>query len=147
MRILHKYFIVGLVVLIAAILVGVFFWWNGASGKSAYTAVFLKTGDLYFGKLQRFPSYGLKQPYLLQINKDNPQNPVSLQSFKNVIWGPEDFININREEVVWTANIRSDSNLAKILDTNPDLSASQSQVPQPQAAQPATTSAPTQPKK
>lgn len=147
MRILHKYFVVGLVVLIAAIFVGAFFWWNGTGGKSAYTAVFLKTGDLYFGKLQRFPSYGLKQPYLLQINKDNPQNPVSLQSFKNVIWGPEDFININREEVVWTASIRSDSNLAKILDTNPDLSASQQQVPPPQVTQPAATSAPAQPKK
>jgi hypothetical protein len=122
MRLINKYLLVGglIVILLVVAFVGIFMW-KGSAGKSAYTAVFLKTGDLYFGKLVRFPSYGLQRPYFLQIDKNNPQGAPSLQSFKNVLWGPEDFININRDEVVWTSRIRSDSNLAKVLDNNPDL--------------------------
>jgi hypothetical protein len=90
-------------------------------GKPTYTAVYLKTGDLYFGKLVRFPYFGLKQPYLLQVNQTNQQNPLSVQRFKNVFWGPSDILKINRSEVVWYTTLRDDSDLAKVFTENPDL--------------------------
>ncbi|MEK7089669.1 MAG: hypothetical protein AAB920_02510 [Patescibacteria group bacterium] len=121
MRMLNKYLLLGSVALLVAIFFISMFLWMVVMEKPTYTAVLLKTGDLYFGTLQRFPSFGLQHPYILQINKDNLQNPVSVQSFKSAIWGPEDFININRNEVVWTAGVRSDSNLAKYLDVSKNL--------------------------
>lgn len=90
-------------------------------GKPTYTAVYLKTGDLYFGKLVRFPYFGLKEPYLLQVNQADQKNPVSVQRFKNVFWGPSDFMKINRSEVVWSTTLRDDSELAKVFTQNPDL--------------------------
>ena len=121
----HKNLIIGAIALLAVLVIGGFFVWGAFMEKPEYTAVYLRTGDLYFGELVRFPHYGLKQPYLLQFNKDNQQNPFSLQSFKDAIWGPEDFISLNRDEVVWTASLRSDSNLAKLFASNPNLAPSQ----------------------
>ncbi len=127
----HKNLIIGASALLAVLVIGGFFVWKAFIEKPEYTAVYLRTGDLYFGELVRFPHYGLKHPYLLQFNKDNQQNPFGLQSFKDAIWGPEDFISLNQDEVVWTAHLRSDSNLAKLFATNPNLVPSQG-APNPQ---------------
>jgi len=99
-------------------------------GAPTYTAVYLKTGDLYFGKLVRFPYFGLKEPYMLQVNQSNQQNPLSVQRFKNVFWGPSDLLKINRSEVVWYTTLRSDSDLAKTFTQNPELVPQQQQVQQ-----------------
>lgn len=90
-------------------------------GKPTYTAMYLRTGDLYFGKLVRFPYFGLKEPYLLQVDQANQENPLSVQRFKNVFWGPSDFLKINRSEVVWHTTLRDDSDLTKVFIQNPDL--------------------------
>lgn len=119
------------VIILLVVLTG-FVVWKEVAGKPTYTAVYLKTGDLYFGKLVRFPYFGLKQPYLLQINQTNQQNPLSVQRFKNVFWGPEDYLRINRDEVVWYTTLRDDSDLSKVFTANPDLVPQQ----QPQAVQP-----------
>ena len=118
---LNKYLLFGSIVLLVAILFVSIFLWKAITEKPTYTAVLLKTGDLYFGTLQRFPSFGLAHPYLLQINQGDAQNPVSVRSFKSAIWSPEDFMTINRDEVVWTARVRADSNLVKFLDASPNL--------------------------
>lgn len=135
--------LVGLVVLLVVILggvVGLKQWF----GDDTWTAMYMRTGDLYFGKLMHFPFYGLKQVYVLQVNAQNAQTPLSIQQFKRVMWGPEDWIRINRSEVVWTTELNSEGQLAQILKTNPDLaaqqqSAPQGYVPQQQAPQPAPT--------
>ncbi len=95
-------------------------------GQSFY-AVYLRTGDIYFGKLSHLP-FGLRQVYTLQVNAQNPQTPINIQRFTNVFWGPEDFLKINREEVVWMAKLNSQGQLAQLIRTNPNL------IP-PQAAQ------------
>ena len=111
--------LIAAVVLLAVIIVGVVAW-NVFSGKSYY-GVYLRTGDLYFGELVRFPSFGLKQVYLLQVNQQNAENPISIQRFNRVFWGPEDFLKINKDEVVWTAKLSEESELAKVFTDNPDL--------------------------
>ncbi|MFA6407385.1 MAG: hypothetical protein WCV80_01625 [Candidatus Paceibacterota bacterium] len=127
--------LLSVVVVLLLVLIG-FVVWKEVAGKPSYAAVYLKTGDLYFGKLVRFPYFGLKQPYLFQVNQSNKDNPLSVQRFKNVFWGPEDYLKINREEVVWYTQLRSDSELAKVFETNPDLvppQGQQQQAPAPQA--------------
>lgn len=112
--------LLGVVIVLLVVLVGVLAWqqWFGAP---SYYAVYLRTGDLYFGELTTFPNFGLSHVYMLQVNSQNTQNPVSIQKFTNVFWGPEDFMNINRNEVVWYAKVSPQGQLATLLASNPDL--------------------------
>jgi hypothetical protein len=119
---MNKY-LVGVVVVLVVVLVGVVAW-KAFGEKETYTAVYLKTGDLYFGKLVRFPYFGLEQPYLITANQDGSP---SIQRFKNVFWGPEDVLKLNRDEVVWYTNLSSTSQLAKVFTENPELAAPQGQ--------------------
>ncbi len=116
-------------------------------GKPDFYAVFLRNGNLYFGKLVRFPSFGLKQVYFLQIDQQNTQNPLSIQRFKNVFWGPEDYLRINKDEVVWITKLDPRGQLYQLITTNPDLIPQappqlppQSQLPPPLPNQQATSS-------
>lgn len=121
----NRILVIVLVVLVVA-LAGVLIWEKVGSAP-AYYAVYLRTGDIYFGRLVRFPAFGLAQVYMLQANQGNTQNPLSVQKFSNVFWGPEDFMRINREEVVWIVKLRSDSSLAQLFTTNPELTPATSQ--------------------
>jgi len=61
---------------------------------------------------------------MLQVNRDDVQNPLSIQKFANVFWGPEDMMRINRSEVVWMTKLKNDGQLAQLLRTNPSLTSS-----------------------
>ena len=118
-----------IVIVLLAALVGIVVW--QVFFGSSYAAVYLKTGDLYFGKLVQLPSFGLKNVYMIQANPQNTQTPLSIQKFTNVFWGPQDYLKINRSEVVWTTNLRADSQLLKVFKENPNLAAPQGeQAPQ-----------------
>lgn len=108
--------VIVLVVVLAAVIA-----WQTWGSTPSYYAVYLRTGDLYFGQLSRFPSFSLSHVYLLQVNAQNQQNPVNVQKFSNVFWGPEDNIKINRDDVVWYTKLSSESQLVKLIQTNPDL--------------------------
>ena len=95
--------------------------WFYAYRNSGYSAVYLKTGDVYFGKIVHFPRFGLKNVYLIQASPQNQETPFSIQKFSRVFWGPEDYISINRNEVVWTARLQKESQLLQIFKENPDL--------------------------
>jgi hypothetical protein len=133
--------LIGVIVVLILVLVALV-GWREWSGESSFTAMYLRSGDLYFGHLTRFPHYGLKQVYLLQVNSQNTENPLSVQRFANVFWGPEDFLNINRDEVVWTTTLSDASELQKLLRENPMLTSQQNTQPQA-ATNPAPTPAPT----
>lgn len=117
------------VVLLVVVLVLLLVWQKGWLGSSSYSAVYLRTGDLYFGQLRQFPTLTLHNVYLLQVTQD-PQNPLSLQKFTNVIWGPEDKIKINRDQVVWTSKLRSDSQFVQAIERGPALPIDQQQLQQ-----------------
>ncbi|MBI5732728.1 hypothetical protein HY967_02080 [Candidatus Jorgensenbacteria bacterium] len=110
-----------LVIVLFVVLIGFVGWREWFVKSNSYYAVYLRTGDIYFGQLVRFPYFGLKQVYLLQVNRDNQQNPLSIQKFTRVFWEPEDYLKINRNEVVWMAKLQEGSQLAKVIETNPDL--------------------------
>lgn len=91
---------------------------------SQYSAVQLIDGQTYFGKLTRFPSYGLKQVYTIQVTQ-NEKNPLSIQRFKDLFWGPKDFIKINKDNVIWCVHLDSEGQMAQLLENNPNLQAQQ----------------------
>lgn len=115
------------VVIILAIILIALVLWQVLFASSSYYAVFLRTGDLYFGQLTKFPSFGLTNVYTIQVTQD-PQNPLSVQKFSNLFWGPEDYLKINRDEVVWYTELSPTSQLNQLFTTNPNL------VPQQQGA-------------
>jgi len=128
--------VVVLLVVLVVLLVRQYF----VKGPSYY-AVYLRTGDLYFGELSTFPSFVLKNVYLLQVNAQNQQNPINIQKFANVFWGPEDYLKINKDEVVWYTKLSPDGQLAKLIKNNPNLmptnqlpSAPNQQQPAPQGS-------------
>ena len=121
-----------LCIILCLVLAGLIVWQKFGTNKPTYWAIYLKSGDLYFGKLIQFPSFGLKNVYTLQVNQQNAENPVSVQKFTNVFWGPEDFLKINRAEVTWMTKLKSDGQLAQLLKTNPSLQANPTQTPPPQ---------------
>ncbi len=109
--------LVGVVIFLLVALVGIVVYQTFFN--ASYSAVYLRTGDLYFGKITEFPNFGLKNVYLIQPT-GNQENPLSIQKFTNVFWGPQDYIKINRNEVVWTAKLGKESQLLQFIK-NPSL--------------------------
>lgn len=118
--------VIGVLVIILLVLVV----WQIFFGKSSYYAVYMRTGEIYFGKLMKFPSFGMKNVYTLQVNAQDAQNPIRVQKFSDVFWGPEDWMKINRDEVVWYTKLKTEGQLSQLLLTNPNLVPQQ--VPQQQ---------------
>ncbi len=109
-----------IIVVVLVLLIAGWGVWKITSG-SQFSAVYLTTGELYFGKLVHFPNYGLKQVYTLQVNTQDQENPLSIQKFGDVFWGPEDFLKINRDRVIWSAGLDSEGQMAQFLEQNPNL--------------------------
>ena len=133
-----------LLLVVIVLLVGVvgFFGWQKFGSEAPYYAVFLQTGDLYFGQLSRSLIPGsnvtLKNVYILARNQDNQQNPFSLQKFSDAFWGPSENISLSRDKVVWINKLKSDSQVVasiKAAVAGGQQFAPQSAVPQqlPQA--------------
>lgn len=116
---MNKKSFVWILVVVLVVLIAFLAFQNFSKGSSFY-AVYLQTGDLYFGKLTRFPVFGLKDPYMLQVQNDQ-ENPLSIQKFENIFWGPEGYLRINRDEVVWLTKLNSEGQLAQVLKNNPNL--------------------------
>ncbi len=91
------------------------------AGPSGYTAVYMISGDVYFGKLHSFP-----KPYLtdvLYITRNTGQNgqvQLGLASFKSVSWAPVGDIYFNPNQVLFTAPLRNDSQIVAAIQ-NPAL--------------------------
>ncbi len=121
------------------LLIGGCFAWTklGATGgeaidSSKYQAVFFNNGQVYFGKLHAFTKDSLKLTdiFYLQTQKTtdttdpaNPQktstdenNNVQLIKLGNEIHGPEDQMIIQKSQVLFYENLKSDGNVAKSID-------------------------------
>lgn len=97
---------------------------------SKYQAVFFTNGQVYFGKLQAGGGDYLKLTdiYYLQsqasdTESSNPQNVSSDQQSNNVqliklgneIHGPEDEMIINKDQVLFYENLKSDGKVAQTI--------------------------------
>lgn len=87
------------------------------SSPSSYSAVYLRTGDVYFGKLSWFPKPQLSNVWLLQRSVDEENNPqVGVVPLDEVFWGPIDKIYFNASEVVFWTSLRNDSPVIELID-------------------------------
>ncbi len=109
---LNKILIILVIVLLAA-LAGIFFW-QKIGFQKPYYAVYLTTGDLYFGNLSRFPSLSLFDVWFLQSDS-NSQTGLKLTKFANAVWGPNDRIQLNKQNIVWINKLSKDSQVIKLI--------------------------------
>ncbi len=85
---------------------------NNIESPSEYAAVYLSTGDIYFGKINKFPHLSLENVWYLQRGVDaQNQAQMSVVPLKNSFWGPVDKINLNSKQVVWWTYIKNGSQL------------------------------------
>jgi len=127
------------VVAILLVALSAVIYWQKVGFEKPYWAVYLDTGDLYFGKLNKFPRLSLSDVYFVQRNPNDQQNPLSMAKFSQAFWGPEDRVYLNEKNVVWKAKLKEGSQILQSIKSSP---AAQSQPPQ-QPPQQATTT-PTQ---
>jgi len=106
--------------------------------KNPYHAVFLRSGDMYFGKISRFPKLTLSDVWFIQRNIDEEQGGFNLMKYSNAIFGPEDKMEINKENVVWISKLRDDSQVVSFIlqSKNPALQNDQTQTTAPQPTLP-----------
>ncbi|RJQ29943.1 hypothetical protein C4571_00245 [Candidatus Parcubacteria bacterium] len=106
------------VVLLVALVVVLTMDLRGAktSSKSPYSAVYMASGDIYFGKLSWFPWPKLTNVWYLQRAVDeNNQPQLSVAPFPGVFWGPMDEMTLNPRQVIFWTSLRTDSQLAQAL--------------------------------
>ncbi|OGM92786.1 hypothetical protein A2372_01205 [Candidatus Wolfebacteria bacterium RIFOXYB1_FULL_54_12] len=104
--------LVGLVIILAVALGGVLYW-QKVGFEAKYSAVYLNTGDIYFGKLSRFPRTTLRDVWFLQ--KEGEGQGVTLSKFENAFWGPKDRMVISEESIIWTTELTEDSEVARAI--------------------------------
>jgi hypothetical protein len=120
------------VVVIIVLLLGGWFAWSRMGGDSGvksdeYQAVFLTNGQVYFGKLSGVnDSYvKLNDIYYLQVQqsvqpsdkkKTDDQSQVSLAKLGSELHGPEDSMNISRQQVLFWENLKNDGKVAQAID-------------------------------
>jgi len=84
--------------------------------ENSYYAVFLRSGDMYFGKLSRFPKLTLADVWYLQVNtQENQQTGFNLAKFTNMVFGPKDKMEVNKDNVVWISKLRDDSQVVSFI--------------------------------
>lgn len=104
---------IGLIGAIIVLLITVAVFTTGVvSQEKTYSAVYMETGDLYFGELHTFPFLYLTNVWYLQ---GGAGAGVTVSQFTESLWGPTDKMRLNRDKIVWTTTIASTSQLINIL--------------------------------
>jgi len=122
-----------LVVIVLAAWLAMNFLRSERTAESPYSAVYLLSGDIYFGKLSWFPTPHLKNVWILQRTVDkNNQPQLGVAPFTSAFWGPVDEINLNSKQIVLWTKLRADSQVAQALANPAVLNAAQQTQQQPQ---------------
>lgn len=86
------------------------------AGPSPYTAVYMTTGDVYFGKFSSFPKPRMTDVWFLQRSAGQDNQPqYGIVPFGNAFWGPVNEVNLNANQILFWASLRNDSQVVKVL--------------------------------
>ena len=123
----NKILFVGLIVVIV-ILVGILACQKIKISRPYY-AVYLTTGDLYFGEVSRFPFLTLSNAWLIQRDPSSQTGELKLTEFKNAFWSPAGTMRLSKYNIVWIAKLSKDSPVAKYIQQGNQLPISTSTQP------------------
>jgi len=120
--------IVGIIILIILVVVLTFVFLGPAMNKtssSSWSAVFLTNGRSYFGKIvkENTEFITLDDVYYLQVQQVPPsvegeesQPQLSLMSVGDEIHGPENFMRINKDHVLFIEKLKSNSSVVASIE-------------------------------
>ena len=132
---LSKSLAVTLIIVVVVIFVGAGVWIGmhfGAGGAAAngsslspYSAVYLSTGDVYFGTLDWSPSPHMEDAWFLQRGTNAQGNTtVGVYPFSQVAWGPSDTVYFNSSQIIFWTRLSSTSSIAQLI-ANPGAAAAE----------------------
>lgn len=110
MNTLNKILLALIILLIVAL--GALVYVQKGLWEKPYYAVYLSTGDLYFGQLAG--NY-LSNALLLQQSDKNGTQSVVLSEFKKAFWGPDGGVALNPEQIVWKAKLGGESQIIEFI--------------------------------
>jgi hypothetical protein len=89
-------------------------------GRDGLYAVFLTNNQVYFGTLAKESDavLTLKGIYYIQskgADASNPASDVSLLKLGNELHGPEDWMEINRDQILFVEKLKEDGKVAKAI--------------------------------
>lgn len=123
-----KWFWLGIILAVLLIFFGSFWgyrWYSAHKNLRLRQAVFLTNGQVYFGNISNEKEqivklnniYYLKTQDSLQPNTDTSNNKkISLVKLGNELHGPTDEMRINRDQILFIENIRSDSKINQAIE-------------------------------
>lgn len=102
--------------LVLAALLGATIGQSGSEAASSYSAVYLTTGDIYFGKLSWFPSPRLTDVWFIQRSVDaENQSQLNLLPFSSSFWGPMNEVHLNPKQIVLWARLKAGTDISRAL--------------------------------
>lgn len=121
MVISKKILIIGIVVVVL-IALGVWLgmsFFGGQAEDSDYSAVYLSTGDIYFGKLSWLPTPHMTDVWFLNRTVDSKNQPqVGVAPMQGVFWGPSKTVYLNPKNIILWTRLKTDSQLVKGIQQN-----------------------------
>ncbi len=94
---------------------------HGGAARSGLYGVFLDNGQVYFGTIAQEDQkvLRLENIYYIQLKdtttQDTSQGDVSLLKLGNELHGPEDWMEINPEHVLFVERLKSDGKVAQAI--------------------------------
>lgn len=119
-------------ILIAVFVVVCFYLAYAAGSKSwpfkmKYQVVVLESGEVYFGNFSSFPQPKISNAWMPQQTKDE-KNQVGLQlvPVSSSYFSPKGTIYLNKDKILWWADLEDESQVIKIMKGQTQSSSSQS---------------------
>ena len=125
-------FVVVVILVVAGMWLGLYLSQLSSAALSPYTAVYLSTGDIYFGRFSQFPSPQIQDAWFLQRSGDQQNPQLSIIPLTSTFWGPASTMSLNPKEIVFWVRLRADSQVALTL-ANPTAAQAQQQSALPNA--------------
>ncbi|MEK7630079.1 MAG: hypothetical protein AAB432_01705 [Patescibacteria group bacterium] len=119
-----------LIVLVVVVVLGALYYFKVIpqvfTSNNVYQAVFLSNGQVYFGNLSREASQFvvLNDVFYLQITQapqplkagETPPTNINIVKLGGELHGPTDEMRINRDQVLFIENLKTDSRVTQAID-------------------------------
>lgn len=116
--------VLSVIVLVLLVILGLVFWkpaFLSSFTSSNYYAVYLVSGDLYFGKMSWLKPNTLSDVRMIRSEQaDQNSEPVlSLVEFNSsVVWGPTGDLKLNDENILWVSKLKNESQVVQLINKN-----------------------------
>jgi len=115
----------------------VFAWGKGLwPFEAKYQVVTLVNGEVYYGRLSFFPSPKLIDAWFFQQTPSAAEEEtpgINLVPFNSLFFGPENVLYLEKDQIIWWADLKQDSQIVKFIENQ--KGGSPAQVPSTQIPQ------------